>query len=102
MPTMSRKAASKSSAASTRNERLRNRTVSFPDPFAPFHSRKTGVGPGCAAQRAAMARVVSGSGRVVAVQHRATPIAPLGFRSSRLRAESTMNGACYSPRSRGM
>src|SRR6059036_4055546 len=81
---------------------LRNRTVSLPDPFAPCHSRKTGVGPGCAAHSAAMARAVSGSGRVFAVQRSATPIAPLGFRSSRLRAESTMNGACSSPRSRGM
>src|SRR5690348_14919015 len=77
-PRMSRKAAIRSSAASTRKARLFSRTVSLPEPLAPLHSRNTGVGPGCAAQRAAMAPVVAGSGAVPAAQRSAMPIAPLG------------------------
>src|SRR5207245_3626839 len=101
-PRMSRRAVSKSSAASTRKARLFSRTVSFPEPFTPLHSRNTGVGPGCAAHNAAMARAVSGSGALPAVQRSATPMAPLGRSSSSARAPSTMNGACSSPRSRGL
>src|SRR5256884_2627372 len=69
-PTKSRSAASRSSAASTRNARLRRRTVLpfsslsllpfSPCPRSPRHSMNSGVGPGCAAHNAAIARVVSG------------------------------------------
>src|SRR2546427_3069750 len=75
-PKRSRNAAKRSSAASTRNARLRRRTVlpfsslsllpfSPPPPSrSPPHSIKTAAGPGCAAHNPAIAPAVSRGGRL--------------------------------------
>src|SRR2546422_616491 len=90
VPKRSRSAANRSSAASTRNARLRRRTVlpfsslsllpfSPPSPpRSPRHSIKRGVGPGGAAHNAAIARAGSGWGRLAAVPRRAHPPPPPG------------------------
>src|SRR5437899_697994 len=106
VPSSPRSAPSRSSATSTRSERLRSRAVSpglrppLPAPVslaAPSaHSSSTGQGPGCAAHTAVTARAASGGGGAPRDHTNATPIAPFARSCSSDWAPSTMNGACSS------
>src|SRR5229473_4129038 len=110
-PSSARSATTRSSAASTRSERLRRRVTpapgASPGTLSPFpcsssHSTSTGAGPGWAAHSAAAARAASGGGGAPGDQRSAMPMAPLAFSSSSGCAVSTMNGACSSSRSRAL